>query len=244
MSLYEASISAFAGSIQRFMVLLRGTGARLVIKWALSAVGFGAAASFSVGASAADAVAEIKGQYPPCDREPSAADVTAAGGAHRAAMEAYGREQFDRAARLWTEAYGFDCSRPLVFLNLGQAFEKAGDKRSAVAAYELLIERASTSSSKRSRARTPSSPRKRPPTTPAPPKRPPRSAPPPRRSSDPSALRRGSASVSAAPPPSQAASSSASASPRHPAPPTSAASPTPGPAARATPSTTARWVRP
>jgi len=142
MSLYEASISAFAGSIQRFMVLLRGTGARLVIRWALSVVGFGVVASFGLGAHAADGVAEIKGQYPPCDREPSAADITAAGGAHRAAMEAYGREQFDRAARLWTEAYGFDCSRPLVFLNLGQAFEKAGDKRSAVAAYQLLIERA------------------------------------------------------------------------------------------------------
>ena len=107
---------------------------------ALASVGVSTAALDARAAE--DAVAKIKQQYPACTREASAADVTAAGGAHRAAMEAYGREQYDRDARLWTEAYGFDCSRPLVFLNLGQAFERAGDKRSAVAVYELLIERA------------------------------------------------------------------------------------------------------
>jgi hypothetical protein len=104
---------------------------------------FGATSALaSMAVAGEDAVAKIKQQYPACTREASAADITAAGGAHRAAMEAYGREQYDRAARLWTEAYGFDCSRPLVFLNLGQAFERAGDKRSAVAAYELLMDRA------------------------------------------------------------------------------------------------------
>lgn len=88
-----------------------------------------------------DPVAAVKRNYPVCQKEATEADVTAAAGAHRAAMQAFDRFQFEQAVRLWTDAYTFDCSRPKVFINLGQAYERDGNKAGALAVYELLLER-------------------------------------------------------------------------------------------------------
>ena len=44
-----------------------------------------------------DPVGAVKKQYPACERNATDADVTAAAGAHRAAMEAFDRFQFAQA---------------------------------------------------------------------------------------------------------------------------------------------------
>ncbi|NUP13502.1 MAG: hypothetical protein HOW73_46280 [Polyangiaceae bacterium] len=106
----------------------------------LAALLFSSALTFS--AEAQDKVTKLKSQYPLCTKEPSTADAEAARNTHKAALEAYDRKEYDKAARLWTEAYGFDCSRPKVFLNLGESFERAGKQCEALAMYELYLERA------------------------------------------------------------------------------------------------------
>jgi len=94
-------------------------------------------------AFAADRVTEWKAKFPPCTKTASKEDEEAAKHAHRAALEGFERKDFEMASRLWSDAYRFDCSRPRVFLNLGSAFEQAGDAHAALAVYELFQERAS-----------------------------------------------------------------------------------------------------
>lgn len=107
----------------------------------LLAVASAAAVSAFAPAALADRIADKKAEFPPCMKAPTPTDSEAAKNAHKAALEAYDRREFDRAANLWTEAYRFDCSRPRVFLNLGEAYEGAGDPHAAVAMYELYTER-------------------------------------------------------------------------------------------------------
>jgi hypothetical protein len=107
----------------------------------LAAATAAAAVTAFAPAAQADRVADKKAEFPPCMKAPTPADSEAAKNAHKAALEAYDRREFDRAARLWTEAYGFDCSRPRVFLNLGEAYEGSGDPHAALAMYELYTER-------------------------------------------------------------------------------------------------------
>lgn len=95
-------------------------------------------------ARAEDRIAEIKNQYPPCTKAPAKAQEEAARNAHKAAMAAFDGQRWDEAAKLWTSAYGFDCSRPKVFKNLGQSFENSGKLHEAVAMFELLMERAAS----------------------------------------------------------------------------------------------------
>lgn len=107
------------------------------------AVALGALA-WASGARAEDRIAEIKNQYPPCTKAPSKPDEEAARKAHKAALSAFDAKNWDEAVKQWTLAYGFDCSRPRVFKNLGQAQEQGGHPREAVAMFELLMERAAS----------------------------------------------------------------------------------------------------
>jgi hypothetical protein len=88
------------------------------------------------------AAADAASDFPPCTREPSAADIEGAAGSHRAAKAFYERADYDRAIQLWRDAYGFDCTKPAVFLNVANAYEKKGDKAAAVAILELYLTRA------------------------------------------------------------------------------------------------------
>ncbi|MFO0547614.1 MAG: hypothetical protein U0271_04445 [Polyangiaceae bacterium] len=97
-----------------------------------------------------DRIGQTKFQYPVCDQsklsaEQKQANTDAAKNAHQAALKAYEDKDWEKAARLWTEAYSFDCSRPRVFLNIGDAFERAGHAHAAVAMYLLLKERVAPS---------------------------------------------------------------------------------------------------
>jgi hypothetical protein len=80
--------------------------------------------------------------FPPCGKEASPADVEGAAGSHRAAKAYYERGEYDKAVQLWRDAYSFDCSKPAVFLNMGNAYEKKGDKAAAVAMFETYLARA------------------------------------------------------------------------------------------------------
>jgi len=88
------------------------------------------------------ASADPASDFPPCTREPSQADLEGAAGAHKAAKAYYERGDYDKAIERWREAYSFDCAKPAVFLNLANAYEKKGDKASAIAMLELYLTRA------------------------------------------------------------------------------------------------------
>jgi hypothetical protein len=96
----------------------------------------------SGGATAGDAAAA---QFPECTRTPTDADVEGAKGAHKAATQFFERGDYDRALAYWRDAYGFDCSRPPLLLNIASAYEKKGDKAAAVAVLELFLTRAKDS---------------------------------------------------------------------------------------------------
>jgi tetratricopeptide (TPR) repeat protein len=95
-------------------------------------------------ALAADKISEIKNAYPPCTTRPTPEAEEQAKSHHKLAVQALEAKRFQDAADLWTKAYALDCSRPRLFGLLGEAFEGAGDVRSAVAMYELFAERAPT----------------------------------------------------------------------------------------------------
>jgi hypothetical protein len=101
-----------------------------------------AVASAPLLAGATEAWADAPPAFPPCTKEPSAADVEGAAGSHRAAKAYYERGEYDKAVQLWRDAYSFDCSKPAVFLNMGNAYEKKGDKAAAVAMFETYLARA------------------------------------------------------------------------------------------------------
>jgi len=80
--------------------------------------------------------------YPPCQREPTDADVEGAKGAHKAATQFFERGNYDRAIQYWNDAYEFDCTKPALLLNIANAHEKAGDTKAAVSTLEVFLERA------------------------------------------------------------------------------------------------------
>lgn len=101
-------------------------------------IGLGAAIALSVSlAFATDPV----GPYPECTHKPSAADQDGAKGAHKAASQFYDRGDYDKAIRYWTDAYAFDCTAHGVLINIANAYEKQGDKASAVVALETFLKR-------------------------------------------------------------------------------------------------------
>jgi hypothetical protein len=101
-------------------------------------IGLGAAIALSVSlAFATDPV----GPYPECTHKPSPADQDGAKGAHKAASQFYDRGDYDKAIRYWTDAYSFDCTAHGVLINIANAYEKQGDKASAVVALETFLKR-------------------------------------------------------------------------------------------------------
>lgn len=102
----------------------------------------GAPAAPPAGASGG---AEAAAQFPECTRTPTDADVDGAKGAHKAATQFFERGDYDRALQYWRDAYGFDCSRPPLLLNIASAYEKKGDKAAAVSMLELFLTRAKDS---------------------------------------------------------------------------------------------------
>src|SRR5690606_32626924 len=83
--------------------------------------------------------------YPPCTREPSDTDVTAAKAAFQAGNVAFGEADYPRAILYWRDAYRRDCTAHALLLNLARAEELNGNKRAAVAALETYLARVPTS---------------------------------------------------------------------------------------------------
>lgn len=109
---------------------------RVLRYWRL---GLGAAIALSASlAFATDPVSP----YPACNRKTSAADQEGAKGAHKAASQFYDRGDYEKAIRYWTDAYGFDCNAHGVLINIANAYEKKGDKASAIVALETYLKRA------------------------------------------------------------------------------------------------------
>lgn len=104
-------------------------------------IGLGASIALSVSlAFATDPVS----LYPECTRKPTSADLDGAKGAHKAASQFYDRGDYEKAIRYWTDAYSFDCTAHGVLINIANAYEKQGDKASAVSALETFLKRAGT----------------------------------------------------------------------------------------------------
>jgi tetratricopeptide (TPR) repeat protein len=80
-----------------------------------------------------------------CTREPTAADVEGAKGAHKAATQFFERGDYDRAIQYWRDAYNFDCTKPAILINVANAYEKKGDRAAAVATLEAFLARAPNS---------------------------------------------------------------------------------------------------
>lgn len=113
---------------------------RVLRYWRL---GFGAAMALSASlAFATDPVSP----YPVCNRKTSAADQEGAKGAHKAASQFYDRGDYEKAIRYWTDAYGFDCNAHPVLINIANAYEKKGDKASAIVALDTYLKRAGSDS--------------------------------------------------------------------------------------------------
>lgn len=109
---------------------------RLLKYWRLA---LGPAATLSVSLALA---ADPTSPYPECSRKPTAADIEGAKGAHKAASQFYDRGDYDKAVRYWTDAYGFDCNAHGVLINIANAYEKKGDKPSAILALKTYQKRA------------------------------------------------------------------------------------------------------
>lgn len=80
-------------------------------------------------------------RYPECDHTPSDSDVDAAKGLHKAAEQYYAKARYDRAIQSWNEAYGFDCRAHGLLINIGNAYEKLGETKKAVEAFETYLSR-------------------------------------------------------------------------------------------------------
>jgi hypothetical protein len=104
-------------------------------------IGLGASIALSV--SLAFATDPVVPSYPECTHKASPADIEGAKGAHKAASQFYDRGDYEKAIRYWTDAYSFDCTAHGVLINIANAYEKQGDKASAVVALETFIKRTS-----------------------------------------------------------------------------------------------------
>ncbi|MEZ4437773.1 MAG: tetratricopeptide repeat protein [Polyangiaceae bacterium] len=118
--------------------------------------------------------------YPPCENTPSASDVDAAKGMHKAAEQYYARARYEKAIASWREAYGFDCTAHRLLINIGNAYEKLGDTAEAIEAFETYIERTGSAADPtivekvdNLRAQLPRTPEPPPPPPPPPPPAPP-----------------------------------------------------------------------
>ena len=99
----------------------------------------GASALF-LGTSAA--LADDPVSFPECTKAPSADDVEAAKSSHKIAASRFDLQDWDKAIEFWRQAYGLDCTAHALLVNIANAYEKKGDKRSAIAALETYLVRA------------------------------------------------------------------------------------------------------
>jgi tetratricopeptide (TPR) repeat protein len=96
---------------------------------------FGIGAAFALCVGAALAADPATPTYPECppNKKPTAQDLEGAKGAHKAATQFYDRGEYDKAARYWQDALGFDCTANDLLLNIANAYEKGGNLPAAVA---------------------------------------------------------------------------------------------------------------
>lgn len=86
-----------------------------------------------------DARAKAGTEFPACtNKDPN---IEGARGAHKAAKEFYESGAYQRAIRSWGDAYEFDCTKPEVFRNISNAYEKLADKPAALALLEIYLAR-------------------------------------------------------------------------------------------------------
>lgn len=86
-----------------------------------------------------DARAKARTEFPACTAK--SPNIEGARGAHKAAKEFFESGAYQRAIRSWGDAYEFDCTKPEVFRNISNAYEKLADRSSALALLELYLER-------------------------------------------------------------------------------------------------------
>lgn len=77
--------------------------------------------------------------FPDCGRTD---DIEAAKIAHKAAAQLFERSEYDRAIENWRDAYKLDCKAHGLLINAASAYEKKGDKESAIAMLEAYLRRA------------------------------------------------------------------------------------------------------
>ena len=92
-------------------------------------------------ASAPSVAAAQTSPYQPCTKTPAQADLDAARGLHQAAKQYLAKALYDRAIQSWLDAATFDCTKPEVFINIGNAYERLGDTEKAIVAYKTYIDR-------------------------------------------------------------------------------------------------------
>lgn len=71
-----------------------------------------------------------------CNHKATPEDLEGAKGAHKAAEQFYDRGEYERAIQYWNDVYRFDCEATLVLQNIANAYEKLGDRKSAITALE------------------------------------------------------------------------------------------------------------
>jgi len=79
--------------------------------------------------------------YPVCDREPTPSDIEGAKGAHKAGERFFTKKMYSEAIRSWIDAYRFDCNAHRVLINIGNAYEKLGERKKAIEALQTYVDR-------------------------------------------------------------------------------------------------------
>jgi hypothetical protein len=102
----------------------------------LFGLGLSGALMLTIGLTYAD-----PGDYPQCSKKATPNELESAKGAHKAATEFYERGDYDKAIQYWRDAYNLDCNAHPVLINIGNAYEKKGDKAAAILALETFMTR-------------------------------------------------------------------------------------------------------
>jgi hypothetical protein len=108
---------------------------------------FGKRTSIGIGVlallcSASVALADDPVAFPECTKAPSSDDVESAKQSHNIATGRFNLQDWDKAIEFWRQAYSFDCTAHALLVNMANAYEKKGDRRSAVMALETYMARA------------------------------------------------------------------------------------------------------
>ena len=93
---------------------------------------------FGAGAAFADDPAI----YPVCNKPSNPEDTETAKSLHQIATARFNIQDWDKAIEFWKQAYTIDCNAHGILQNIANAYEKKGDKKSAVVALETYLVRA------------------------------------------------------------------------------------------------------